>query len=132
MTASTDQFADIATRTQEAVTTAVRTWADTVQTFTGSITGARPALPDAQVVVDRYFDFAEQVLENQRRLAKSVLTAGAQAAETVTEQAARTAESVAARTVNATETVAGKAADVTKAAGERTAASARAVQNANK
>lgn len=132
MTAPTDQFVDIAARTQQAVTTAVRTWADTVQTITGSVTGSRPAVPDAQVFVDRYFDFAEQVLENQRRLAKSVLTAGAQAAETVTEQAARTAESVAARTVNATETTMGKVADVTKAAGEQADATARAAQSAAK
>ncbi|WP_433559000.1 hypothetical protein ACQPWY_12075 [Pseudonocardia xinjiangensis] len=132
MSAPTDQFLEIAARTQDALTSAVRTWADTVTTFTGSVTGSRPALPDAQVAVDRYFDFAEQVLENQRRLAKTVLTAGAQAAETVTEQAARTAESVAARTVNATETAVNKAADVTKAAGEQTAANARAAKVAGK
>ena len=96
MSAPTDQFIEIANRTQEAVTTAVRTWADTVQTFTGSVTGSRPSLPNAQGAVDRYFDFAEQILESQRRIAKTVLTASAQAAETVTEQAARTAETVAA------------------------------------
>jgi hypothetical protein len=131
MTAPTDQFVDIAMRTQEAVTTAVRTWADTVQTFTGSFTGDRAALPDAHVVVDRYFDFAEQVLGNQRRLAQSVLTAGAQAAETVTGQAARAAESVTAHTVNATEAAAGKAAEATKVAGEQAAATARAAKNAS-
>jgi hypothetical protein len=113
MSAPTDQFLEIATRTQDALTSAVRTWADTVTTFTGSVTGSRPALPDAQVAVDRYFDFAEQVLENQRRLA-------------------RTAESVAARTVNVTETAVNKAADVTKAAGEQTAANARAAKVAGK
>ncbi|GAA1202362.1 hypothetical protein [Pseudonocardia alaniniphila] len=130
MSAPTDQFIEIANRTQEAVTTAVRTWADTVQTFTGSVTGSRPSLPNAQGAVDRYFDFAEQILESQRRIAKTVLTAGAQAAETMTEQAARTAETVAQRTASATETAVNKAADVGKAAAEQTTATARAARNA--
>jgi hypothetical protein len=130
MSAPTDQFIEIANRTQEAVTTAVRTWADTVQTFTGSVTGSRPSLPNAQGAVDRYFDFAEQLLESQRRIAKTVLTASAQAAETVTEQAARTAETVAQRTASATETAVNKAADVSKTAAEQTSTTARAARNA--
>jgi hypothetical protein len=131
MSAPTDQFIEIANRTQEAVTTAVRTWADTVQTFTGSVTGSRPSLPNAQGAVDRYFDFAEQILENQRRIAKTVLTAGAQAAETVTEQAARTAETVAQRTASATESAVNKAADASKVAAEQTTTTtARAARNA--
>ncbi|GAA3075388.1 hypothetical protein GCM10010464_44320 [Pseudonocardia yunnanensis] len=130
MSAPTDQFIEIANRTQEAVTTAVRTWADTVQTFTGSVTGSRPSLPNAQGAVDRYFDFAEQILESQRRIAKTVLTASAQAAETVTEQAARTAETVAQRTASATESAVNKAADVSKAAAAETTTTARAARNA--
>jgi len=130
MSAPTDQFIEIANRTQEAVTTAVRTWADTVQTFTGSVTGSRPSLPNAQGAVDRYFDFAEQILESQRRIAKTVLTASAQAAETVTEQAARTAETVAQRTASATESAVNKAADVSKTAAEQTSTTARAARNA--
>jgi hypothetical protein len=130
MSAPTDQFIEIANRTQEAVTSAVRTWADTVQTFTGSVTGSRPSLPNAQGAVDRYFDFAEQILESQRRIAKTVLTASAQAAETVTEQAARTAETVAQRTASATESAVNKAADVSKTAAEQTATTARAARNA--
>jgi len=130
MSAPTDQFIEIANRTQEAVTTAVRTWADTIQTFTGSVTGSRPSLPNAQGAVDRYFDFAEQLLESQRRIAKTVLTASAQAAETVTEQAARTAETVAQRTASATESAVNKAADVSKAAADQTTTTARAARNA--
>lgn len=130
MSAPTDQFIEIANRTQEAVTTAVRTWADTVQTFTGSVTGSRPSLPNAQGAVDRYFDFAEQILESQRRIAKTVLTASAQAAETVTEQAARTAETVARRTAGATESAVNKAADASKVAAEQTTTTARAARNA--
>jgi hypothetical protein len=130
MSAPTDQFIEIANRTQEAVTTAVRTWADTVHTFTGSVTGSRPSLPNAQGAVDRYFDFAEQLLESQRRIAKTVLTVGAQAAETVTEQAARTAETVAQRTAGAGESAVDKAAAVSKTAAEQTTTTARAARNA--
>lgn len=116
MTATTDQFADIATRTQEAVTTAVRTWVDTVQSVTGNF--AQPALPDAKVVVDRYFDFAQQVLDNQRTFAQTVLAAGTQAAETVTEHATKAAETV----TEAAGSVVGKAATATSRATKPAAA----------
>jgi hypothetical protein len=132
MTAPTDQFVEIANRTQEAVTTAVRTWADTVQSVAGGFAGGRPALPDAHVAVDRYFDFAHQVLDNQRRFAQSVLTAGTQAAEAVTEQASRAAESVTTHTVNATEAAANKAGQAAKAASEQAATTARAARNSTK
>lgn len=135
MTAPTDQFVEIAARTQEAVTTAVRTWADTVQDAAGSFAGGtgnggHTSMPDVRVAVDRYFDFAQQVLDNQRKFAQSWLSAGAQAAETVTEQAARAAQSVTAHTVNAAEATKDKASEATNAAGERTAATARAARNA--
>jgi hypothetical protein len=113
MTAATDQFTDFASRTQDAVTTAVRTWADTVQSVT---TGAAPALPDAHVLVERYFDFAQQVLDNQRAFAATLIDAGTKAAETVTAQATKAAETVTAHTVNAAETVTAKAAAATKPA----------------
>ena len=85
MTAPTDQFADIAERSQEAVTTAVRIWTDAVQSFTGN----QPTLPDAQTVVDTYFDFAEKALAKQRELAQQAVTAGVTATKTVSEQAAK-------------------------------------------
>ena len=80
MSAPTDAFIDNfvggAQRTQEAVTSAVndavRTWTDTL---TG-IAGGHPTLPDAQVVVDRWFDVAQTVLDTQKAFAKSVVGAG--------------------------------------------------------
>lgn len=121
MTAPTDQFVDIAKRSQEAVSTAVRTWTDAVQSFTGSMTGSAPKLPDAQAVVDQYFDFAQQVLESQRSFTLSVLTAGTQAAENVTEQANRVAESVKSRAV--------QAAEETSEQATQSATTAQAVRN---
>ena len=56
----TDQFVDIANRSQEAVTTAVRTWADTMQSFARKPTTGQSQLADLSSVVDQYFDFAEK------------------------------------------------------------------------
>lgn len=139
MTAPTDQFAEIATKAQESVTTAVRTWADAMQSVAGGFTGDHAALPDAGVFVERYFDFAQQVLDNQRSFARSVLTAGTQAAQNFSEQTARAAHSVTEQTVNAVESTTEKATAATKAAtekattatrivGEKTAATARAAK----
>jgi hypothetical protein len=85
MTAPTDQITDFAKRSQEAVTTAVRNWTDAVQSFTGN----QPTLPDAQTVVDTYFDFAEKALSFQRDAAKQAVAAGVKAAEAVKEQASK-------------------------------------------
>ncbi len=116
MTAATDQITEFASRTQDAVSTAVRTWADTVSSVTTGLTDGQPTLPDAHVVVERYFDFAQQVLDSQRAFAATLIDAGTKAAETVTEQASKAAESVTAHTVSAAETVAAKAAATRPAA----------------
>ena len=87
MTTATDQFTDYTSRTQEAVTTAIRTWADTVQSVAGAFAGAKPALPEAKLAVDRYFDFVQQVLDSQRQFATVVLDVSTKAAESATEQA---------------------------------------------
>ena len=95
MTAPTDlteQYNEIATRAQESVTTAVRTWADAMQSVADGFTGDRPDLPDANVFVDKYFDFAQQLLDSQRQFAHTVLSAGTQAAQTVSEQTAAAAK----------------------------------------
>ena len=111
MTAPTEQILDLTRRSQEAVATAVRTWADTVQSVTGSFAAGSPdKLPDLRAFVDssvdQAFDVAEKVLAAQRQLAHTILAAGAQATEAVTEQATRTAQQVSTQTVNAAEKVA--------------------------
>lgn len=120
MSTVTDQFTEFTTRTQDAVTGAARTWADTLR----SVTSGRPEVPDAHVVVERCFGLAQQVLDHQRAFATTLLDAGSKAAETVTEQAARAAESVTAQAVNVTETVLDKADHVTTAPSERSARTA--------
>ena len=110
MTAPTEQILDLTRRGQEAVATAVRTWADTVQGVTGTFAGGPDKLPDLRAFVDssldQAFDAAEKVLAAQRQLAHTLLAAGAQATEAVTEQAVRTAQKASAQTVNAAEKVA--------------------------
>jgi hypothetical protein len=130
MTAPTDtlidSFVEGAQRTQEAVTGAltgaVRTWADT---FTG-FAGGQPNLPDAQIVVDKWFEVAQTVLDTQKAIAKTVVGAGVQAAEVVTEQATKAAETVTAQTEN----VVGQASKAANVAGEQAASTARAARNA--
>lgn len=85
MTAPTDQIADFTKRSQDAVTTAVRTWTDAVQSFSGN----QPALPDTNTLVDTYFDFAEKALSMQRDAAKQAVAAGVKAAEAVKDQASK-------------------------------------------
>lgn len=111
MTAPTEQIFDLTRRGQEAVATAVRSWADAVQSATGSFAAGGPdKLPDLRAFVggsvDQAFDVAEKALAAQRQLAHAVLAASAQATEVFTEQAVRTAQKASAQTVNAAESVA--------------------------
>ena len=132
MTAPTDQFVDIANRGQEAVTTAVRTWTDTVQTFASKLTAGQSPVTDLQGVVDQYFDFVEKVLANQREFANKWASATVKASEAVTEQAQRATQSVAAHAQNGAETVVKSATETAKVAGEKAASTARAARNATK
>ena len=77
MTAPTEQFTEFATKAQEQVTAAVRTWTDAVQSATNGFTADRPAVVDPTVYVEKYFDFAQQVLDKQREYAKAALAATA-------------------------------------------------------
>jgi len=130
MTASTDTFVEgfveNAQRTQEAVagalTEAVRTWAAALQ----GLTSGRPSVPDAQVVVDRWFDVAQVVLDAQKTFAKSVAGAGAHAAEVYTEQAQKAAEAVTGQTENGV----AQASEAAKVTDEQAASTVRATRNA--
>jgi hypothetical protein len=128
MTAPTDQFVDIAKRSQEAVSTAVRSWADSVQNFAGHLGTGQGQLPNPQSVIDTYFDFAEKVLANQRQLATQFVSASVKAGETVQEQVSKVTEQVTAQTVNGADATADKVAEATEA----TARTARATRNVAK
>jgi hypothetical protein len=132
MTAPTDQLVDFANRSQEAVTTAVRTWTDSVQSLASRLTAGQSPLPDLTDVVEQYFDFAEKVLANQRDFAHQWASATVKATEAVTEQAQRATQSVAAHTANGTEAVVDSAAETARAAGDKTASTVRAARTVAK
>lgn len=92
-TAATEQFVNIAQRSQEATTAAVRSWTETVHNFTESFSAENP-LPrpaDVQHAVDAWFDLANVLLAEQRSFARTLVDAGASFGEQ-----ARTATAAAA------------------------------------
>ena len=97
MTAPTVPFTEFAAKAQEQVSAAVRTWADALQSATDDLTAERPALVDPKVVVEKYFDFAQQVLDKQRELANSVLATSSEAAKSATEQATAAVKAATAK-----------------------------------
>jgi len=128
MTASTDQFVDITKRSQDVLAESVRTWAETWQGLASQFTSAgngRPQLPDAGVAVDRMFDFAEQMLSQQRDFAKTVVGASQHAVDTWTDQAAKAAEQVTDNAVHNAERAGEATQKATDSAAEKTRATTR-------
>jgi hypothetical protein len=125
MTMPTNPFTDVADRGQEAATSAVRTWTDTVQSFASTLTAAQSPLPDLQGVVEQYFDLAEKALADQRAYARQWLSGVVQASAAVSEQAQRATQSVAAHTADAAEAVVDNAAQTARVAVDETVATAR-------
>ena len=73
------QILDTIRKSQEAVTDAVRTWADAVHSITPSLP-VPPApfadkLPKSADLVANAYDFAEQLLAAQRKFAEDILQA---------------------------------------------------------
>jgi hypothetical protein len=112
----TEQFTDIARRSQEATTAAVEGWTRALRGYTDAVTpeGLRPV--DLQVATSAAFDLAEQILTTQREFATTALGLLTEAAESVTAQASRAGETLKARTDEATERVIDLAAETTRRA----------------
>ena len=127
-----DQFVDIASRSQEAVFTAVRTWVDNVQGFAGTLAADQSQRPDVSSVVEHYFDFAEKVLANQRQLATQFVSASVKAGESVQEQVSKVAEQVTSQTVNGTDAAATKVTEGAEGVAAKAATTARAARNVTK
>jgi hypothetical protein len=109
MTTATDEFVQLTQRSQEAVTTAVRSWTGTLQSYAGSITPTNPlpATADTVAVVESWFDLATTVLAEQRALTTAAVTRAHDAVSALTEQAgavtATVTEKIASVTPAATE-----------------------------
>lgn len=69
-----DQISTFATRGQEALGSAVRVWTEEAARLSGPL-AAVPDVATLTVLVDAWFDLAEQVLATQREAAKAVLQA---------------------------------------------------------
>jgi hypothetical protein len=93
-----EQFTAIAQRSQEATTTAVRTWTETLQSYADSFSAENP-LPrtdDVKHAVDAWFDLVNVLVTEQRALAKTLVDASA----ALGEQARAAATSVTSATSN--------------------------------
>ena len=73
------QILDTIRKSQEAVTDAIRTWAETVQSITPSLPTPPLAdkLPKPGELVSDAYDFAERLLAAQRKFAEDVIAASA-------------------------------------------------------
>jgi hypothetical protein len=103
MTAPTAQFDDFATKAQDQVSAAVRAWADAVTSAADTLVAERSALVDVKDLVEKYFDYAQLVLDNQRQFAFSVLAAGNEANQSVTEPTTAAVKTATAEAVSTVE-----------------------------
>lgn len=89
MTAATDEFVQLTQRSQEAVTTAVRSWTETLQNYAGSVTveNPLPSTKDTVAVVDSWYELAARLLAEQRAVVTATVTRSHDAIGSVTEQA---------------------------------------------
>ena len=110
MNTPSNQFSKIAQQGQEAVSGAVRTWAEAVERLSGQPGGS---VPDVSAVVDNAFDFAERLLATQREFTKNVLQAYASTTGKVTDATARTLNLAAEQGAQAGKGTADTATDAT-------------------
>jgi hypothetical protein len=74
-----EEFLSNVRKSQEAVIDAIRTWVESVQSVTPKVPGVQvpgaEKLPRAEDVVASAYDFAEELLKNQRRFAEEIFKA---------------------------------------------------------
>jgi hypothetical protein len=105
----------VAARSQEAATSALRSWAQSWQT----VAGAQSAMGEVPDLVAGYIDATRRILAGQRQLAATLVSA-AQTAQSVTDQATRAAE----EGLNALHAATTGLAGIARAAGDQAAATA--------
>ena len=91
------QFLDTIRKSQDTMTDAIRAWASTVQSMTPSlpVPSAAPftdKLPSPGEVVRNAYDFAEQLLAQQRKFAEDVVDATTPVLTSATKGDSRTAK----------------------------------------
>src|SRR3954449_11081174 len=77
MTEPTDTCAELARRGHQVFTAAARAWEDAARSMVEAARRPGERLPDVRASLDAAFDFAAQMLAEQREFAKTVMAAGA-------------------------------------------------------
>jgi hypothetical protein len=94
MTVSTDQFNQLAHRGQEAFSSAIRAWQNTLISYPAAIPSTE-ALADADATVDAAYDLAARLLADQREFTKALVSVATQSFTTIAEQATQIADQAA-------------------------------------
>ena len=115
-TATTEKFATLARRGQEATATAAQAVVDALQTYADAVAPRGPRPFDPQVAAAATFDLAERLLGAQRTYVTTAIALLTEAGETVTAEASAAGETLKARTEQATEQVVDFATETTRRA----------------
>src|SRR4051812_15457853 len=77
MTEPTDTFAELARRGHQVFTAAARAWEDAARSMVEAARRPGERLPDVRASLDAAFEFAAQMLAEQREFAKTLMAAAA-------------------------------------------------------
>jgi hypothetical protein len=114
--ATTEQFADIARRGQEAATTAAQSVTRALQAYADAVAPRGPRPVDPQAAASATFDLADRILRTQREYVTTAIALLTEAGEAFSAQASAAGETFKVRTEEATERVVDLAAETTRRA----------------
>jgi hypothetical protein len=114
--ATTEQFADIARRSQEAATAAAQSVTRALQSYADAVTPRGPRPVDPQAAASATFDLADRILRTQREYVTTAIALLTEAGEAFSAQASAAGETFKVRTEEATERVVDLAAETTRRA----------------
>jgi hypothetical protein len=95
MTQATDQFAELTRRGHEVFTAAIQAWDQAARSIAEAARRPEGRLPDIRASVDAAFDFAAQMLADQRDFTRTIMSVGSQVVAATAERAVPSAEPAA-------------------------------------
>jgi hypothetical protein len=114
--ASTEQFADLARRGQEATTAAAQAVTSALQAYADAVTPRGSNAVDPHAAVSATFDLADQMLRAQRQYVGTTVALLTEAGEAFTAQASTAGETFKAQTEEAGRRVVDLTAETTRRA----------------
>src|SRR5687768_8389190 len=87
MTEPTDTFAELSRRGHEVFTAAIRAWEQAARSMVEAARRPDSGRPDPRASLDAAFDFAAQMLAEQRDFAKALLSAGSKTVASAAQRA---------------------------------------------